>query len=642
VPNSAKVGSSASAVWFVLAALATLGVIAAMNVVSYLPTHDGPQHVYQVHVENHFGDPGAPYSDFYAPAPGLAARGFSFVYGPLEAVLPWRPALRIALTAIVLLWCWGACAWASSLGSPRRVLGLVGFAAAFQWSLYMGFFSYVLSMGLGFFTLAIAFGAKHWSWRRRVAIGALLLMQSMSHVFATEVVGVCLLLLVACRAPARKWGREIGLLALMGAPSMLLALYAAGFIGGELSRELPVVHAAAVWWPLADRVSFLASTFVSGPWWRSWLPILLGAGGLVAGAHGVVRGRIGADDKALLIFGWVMLALALFAPLHTRTWEYVGPRFLPPAVLAGALLVPLERLHARAAWGVTGALTLLVGASLTWSGWYNVRLTRACADALSGLDAGVVGKGPRLPVILDSTCTNASAAMVHPVPLAQPLANVGALYAVEQGGVVPFTFVGLPQVHSFVTSKSWGTAMPPLPDKRGLLARLDHALAAGDSETRRAVVDEFAEAGAFFDDVILQGTAADRAQLEARGFRTEWTQGGTWIGRFVGCPLTLSLRTREAQTAPVLVEYGWRRQGRTYRTHLLPPKAVPPADVVSLDLATTPCGDFWVRVILDLDGSGGLSAPDRVCEGADAKGRLLVGPARPRRVDCRLSGTAAN
>lgn len=608
-----------------LALAASAGLLVALGVVRYLPTHDGPQHVFLAHLESHFSDPGATYSDFYQPTTALTSRGFSLVYGPLAELMPWRSALQVTLGIIVLTWAWGVFAFVGAVSPRRRVLGLMGFALAFQWSLYMGFFSYLLSTGLGFFTLAIAFGAKEWPWKRRVAIGALLLAQAVCHVFAAEVVGLTLLVLVLCRRPRSAWLRELGLLAIVGLPTALIGIHAAGWIG-TTAAELPFSQTERVWPALAVRVELLASAFAAGPWWRAWPPVLLAIAGVVFGVRRTLAKLTTSEERALVIMAVVLGSAALAFPLHSRSWEFMSVRFIPMGVVFGLALVPIEALPRRGALLARGAVLVMTASAIGWAGWHNKRLETACGPALKGLDAMITRTGPRLPVVLDPACNALSAKKAFALPGAEPLLNLGALYAVQQGGVVPYAFVGIPQLHGFVVTRAGNRRFPDVPDRKTFWGGLAQSDPVADAPFRRGLLTSLARSGSRYEDVIFYGPPPDRNQLSQKGYVTDFERDGLWIGHYRGCPLVFEVGNASPRTAPLTVQYGWLSSAEPAES-----RAFPPADGlieehgnVRVVWAAAPCGALWVRAGIDGDGSGKWKPASGRCEGAGEDGRLVL------------------
>src|SRR5262249_2065524 len=148
--------------------------------------------------------------------------------------------------------------------------------------------------------------------------------------------------------------------------------------------------------------------------------------------------------------------------------------------------------------------------------------------------------------------TSLSAAM----PYSFPLRNVGALYALEQGGIVPYLFVYEPKVHEHLLRKgNERTApLPSVPDRAYIspLFEEEHP----DPAERAVILDFMASFGARYDDVILSGTPADGDRLLSRGFVEEWRQGSVLIARFQGCPTRVHVRGPAAISAPVRFAYG--------------------------------------------------------------------------------------
>ena len=624
VPRPAPSGR---ATW-ALAALASAALLAALGVVRYLPTHDGPQHIFLAHLENHFSDPGATYSDYYKPTTALTSRGFALVYGPLAELLPWRSAVQVTLAILLLTWAWGVLAFVNAVSPRRRVLGLIGFGLAFQWSLYMGFFSFVLATGLGLFTLAIAFGSAEWTWKRRLAIAALLLLQAFCHVFAAEVVGLSLVVVVAFRHAKREWPRELGRLALMGIPTALIAIHAAGWMGGP-SAEIPAYQPEPVWPALAVRIELLATAFAAGPWWRAWPPVLLAVSGVALAAARTVRKSTTADERALLVMSVLLGVAALALPLHSRQWEFMSPRFIPMAVVFGVALLPVESLGRRTATLAHAAIVIMALTAIGWAGWHNRRLERACGPALAGLDADVKRTGPRLPIVLDPSCNALSQEKVYVLPGAEPLLNLGALYAVQQGGVVPYAFVGVPQLHGFVLTRGGYRRFPDHPDRKKFWGGLAQSDPVADAPYRTSLLTSLARSGSGYQDVIFYGPVPDRAELAKRGYLTDFAKDDLWLGHYRGCPLKLEVDVGGPQTAPLRVQLGWLPLVEAAESRVVPPAATE-SGIVVVEWDGAPCGPIWVRAGIDTDGGATWKPADGMCAGAGPDGALFLPRAAER------------
>ena len=62
----------------VLCLLAAMS-LAAIWSIDYLPTHDGPQHIYTVHAANHLAEPDNGYGRFLEAGHPISAMGFVIV-----------------------------------------------------------------------------------------------------------------------------------------------------------------------------------------------------------------------------------------------------------------------------------------------------------------------------------------------------------------------------------------------------------------------------------------------------------------------------------------------------------------------------------------------------------------------------------
>lgn len=603
---------------------ASVALIVAVYRTDYIPTVDGPQHIYLAHVENHFSDPGTAYASYYNPGVPLTSLGFALIYAPLATLMHWQAALRIATCVMVLLWSWGAVMFARAVHPGRVWLGLLGFASAFQWALYMGFYSYYAGAALGLFVLAIAVQTDRWTWSRRVAIAGLLLGQAVFHVFGAEVSALVLIALVLARHPVRAWPKELGLLAVMGLPTMFIAAYAAGLIG-DRSLVLPHQATGSSYADFWVRVQLVGRAFVSGPHWRSWPVVAAGLTAFTFLGRRVLHARRGKADPALrtdlglAAASVVLLALGLTLPLHMSNWQFASPRFLPYGVMLAVMVLPVERISGVAWRGLAiASASGFAFAAIAWSAWFHTHL-RDCMEPLhAGLTAPIVRSGPRLPVILRTTCGPRVDFSLQRVPFHEPGLNVAALYAVEQGGLVPYTFTSLPQLHSFVFSEEGWKRFPRTPDRREYWLSLMAPDFPGPA--RADMLDRLAWHGAAFEDVLFYGSAEDRQAFVARGFRTAWEKDRLWMGEFEGCPTKLELDVGADWAAPVVTQLGWFPGSAPDLS-----RELEPGGPASLVLEGAPCGRVWLRIWLDADRSGTLDRGERVCVGTkDGETRLQL------------------
>jgi hypothetical protein len=601
--------------WRSLAACTLLLSVCAVWGVDYLPTNDGPRHVFAVHAAARLEVVEAGYGQFFEAAHPITSRGFAAIFGPLDRVLPWREALRLSLALMVVLWGLGALWFAHAVHPGRAWLGVAIAAGALQWSLYMGFFSFYVATASGLFVAALAFRRPAWSRGERGLLAALLLVQALFHVVAAAATGLLIACLALARAaPGGRLRAAVGV-ALLGGPAAAVVVALLTLDLGGPAVDDRTAQSGGVWAPFWA----LGRCFVSGPPWRAWPLTLLALAAPLAWRK-LARGALRAEDRALLLAGGLLLAVALALPLHLPFWEYASVRFLPLGVCALVLAIPLERLR----WpllrrGLLVGIGVFALLSPAWAWQHHRGLRRDGAEALSGLDADLQRRGPRLPVLLGDTRPGAAGAAAA-VPYAAPLANLGHLYAVAQGGVVPYNFAVDPRIHHIVYSEGFRRypAVPP-----GLDAWRAGAPTAGPE--RAAVVTRAAGYGSVYEDVILWGRPEDAELFLHRGYVVDWRSGGLMLAHFEGCPLRLSLPEEPAPGADAFVEMGWHPLRETARRVSLARARRDGSGRRVLDLPRAPCGAVWLRLL----------AEGRSCAGADSRGRWVVASTRDTpRVHC--------
>jgi len=571
---------------------------------AYIPTHDGPQHVYAVHVANHLGDVARGWSGWFEIARPVTSLGFAALFGPLDLWLPWPTALRGALAALALFWAIAVWALARALHPARAWLGLALGGAAFGWTFYMGFFSFHLATSLGLLLLAWAIAARPATPGRIAVLSLALGGVAVLHVMSAALTGALLAALFWRRAPRGALGATALVVAGVALPSLCIAL--ALFWPGSAAlgdpNAGPPSHAPAPWWALAK-------CFAGGPAWRAWLLTLLALAAPIVAL--VRRGSArSAEDEALLVAGGVLLALAAWLPLSLASWEYFSPRFLPFAITALVVSLPIERLARPLRAATAFALASFALASTAWAWTYHERNALASAEALSGLDAGIVRSGVRLPIVLDTGADPDLPLARAAMPFALPWVNLGQLYAASQGGVTPYGFVTHPRMHHLVVRPDAPRA-PAL--DRSYLEELSRPGRANDSAFRTAILTYLASHAGAFEDVIFFGRPEEADLLHALGFSEDWRRGGLSIARFRGCPVTVHVSPAIARSGALAIETGWLPVSHPHARYAFAHGVAAPDGSLALPLRET-CAGLWLRV-----AEGGAA-----CDGADGEGHLLV------------------
>lgn len=99
---------------------------------------------------------------------------FDFLLSGLGSMFGFRVAEKIAVSLAVLIFFWGTFALisAATRRAPWFLLPCIALAS-YGWTFHMGFFNYYLSLGLGFFSLAIFWRGQGWERLAAIAIAPL-------------------------------------------------------------------------------------------------------------------------------------------------------------------------------------------------------------------------------------------------------------------------------------------------------------------------------------------------------------------------------------------------------------------------------------------------------------------------------------
>jgi hypothetical protein len=588
----------------------------------YLPTNDGPTHVFTSYVARHLDDPAESWGRYFRPDTSFSNIGFYSLYGFWMHFLSWRSALRASLVTMALLWAWGVVALAAALGRRRLWLGLFGFAGAAQWILYMGLFSFYLSTAFGFLVIALAIYWPFWPWHRRGALAACFLVQGMLHPVPAVLTASVVAAVGLSRASWQGCLRELGSLAVMSTPLVLLGLSNAH----QLSVDAPY------WVPsLAERAGLAVRAFVSGPAWRSWtiVVVALGSAGLALAGR---CWRQNPAQGALLVVGIVFAAAAVFAPVHLPSWQFFNMRFSPVAAVLLLVLLPLEKLSSvRLRGAVAVSLLVYATASNAWAIGYGRRLRAASADLLSGLDAPIRRTGFRLPLIIEPRAGEPQEKSARTIPYATANWNAGPIFALAQGGVPIYTLAEFPGRSPGVVASG---QRPPSPE-RGFEWRLSEPEILRVPGAREREVVHLLSYAPYYEDVIFYGRPEEVEWLRAWRFHIDYQRGGLAIARFQACPVELEIVPDDRGHRPTVLQFGWAPAETATFVINLPaqPGVTTPRRI---PVSESGCGDVWFRVLFDEDHDGQASAGDATCLEADAAGVVLI-RAGTRRAICSPS-----
>ncbi|HRI71304.1 MAG TPA: hypothetical protein PK156_44030, partial [Polyangium sp.] len=308
--------------WGLAGICAIAPLLGAIWCVDVIPTHDGPKNLYAAHVGFHLDNP-AYAAEFRAGKP-LTAFGFAWLYGIFQKAFSWQIANALAWTVVIFCSACGFFLFARSLHPRRWPLGILGFGAAFSWSVFMGFPNYVASVGLGLAALAVGLGHSRSSWRRELSLGALILGTAIFHPLGGQVAGLGLLLGRLFDLEKGEKIRRIGVLFLIGSPAIAVTLASAtslgelGFLGMLNTRE---VRQSAL-----ESLENLGILFLSGPAWRTWPLVVVAFTGFVLALQSISKRKLDKPNRVVFILGLVMFAAAMLTPFHSDLWQYFSPR----------------------------------------------------------------------------------------------------------------------------------------------------------------------------------------------------------------------------------------------------------------------------------------------------------------------------
>jgi hypothetical protein len=602
------------------ALLACAGVVWAIWSVPFVLTNDGPEAVLTAHMEAHYDDPGSIFAQQYSVGFGLSGRGFSVLYRPIAALLPFPTSLRVSQLVIVLLLALGF-AWLCRALAPARsarFAPLLGFAIAFSWPFYMGFFAFTIAMAVGLMILAFVVSRKEGLTRvEMAAVSTALLVQLFLHGFAVLITLSLVTLVVLTRlvmqrasAPAPSWRRTALIdgawLAISALPSLLVILV---MRTGQTAMATVAGSEKTEWAAPVDWMKILPRLAVPGSTALGIIVFVLAVVAIGRSIRRLLRGaaRERPEELALLLGAMGLLLAALLLPLNIPGWQFFAPRFLTTGLaLALCLLASeeLERRWTRIAFDV-GALAL-VGAVVLNARALHRRLATACDDALFGLDHTIARKAYQLPISFDADCGLSTDDTRLDVPYSTALLHFYSLFPVTHGGTVPYGFFGPAAVHAFVPHQELPVPVPPIQRFWGLSAG-DPRLA--QPKARGALLNELTVFGTYYENVLVFGASSgDKATLLDRGYVVDFEHGSFVNAHFVPCAVEVVSDVLPGDP-PVMVR-GGARQDELWTSTIAP---IDEGRGIQASLRML-CGNVWA--VVRWQGS------EQHCANADARGRI--------------------
>ncbi|MBK6518755.1 MAG: hypothetical protein IPG04_32600 [Polyangiaceae bacterium] len=592
-----------------LCVAALLPLWASLLTLPVVPTHDGPKNLYASHVLTHLGE--AHYAEEYEASFAPTTLAFTGLYGLLDRLIGWRLAYAVTIGVGVSLLPLGVYLIARTFDARRAPLALLGVAAAYGWTSHMGFINYVPSVSLGFVTIGVGLAARQWSLRRELGVYALLTLCSLYHPVGAQIAALSLFVFRFLNLTPGRVVRELGAMVLGCMPAGLVTLLANDALNEQKAKGLTGLHLDLT---LFERLEGFTRWFLSGPLFRSVFVLAFAALGL-----GVSLARLGRGARqpsawdgrsvALLAVAGFGIAGAMVAPMHSSVWQYMQPRFLPIAVMASVVLVPIEALTAAKRAVLIAATFVHALASNVWVAGEHARIVERDRAAFSAFGATHPAPGRTfLPIVaLTETTYDFQSARDRPIPHASFLMNLGVLYAIDRQAITPYTFTTIPGVHA-VTTKNVRMPRTPKRDYGKLLGEIG-----APAEQRTAELVRLASFGTVFDDVMFYGAEPDAVEVLSHGYEVEVRGEGFFIGRFVGCPGRITVRGEMGTDGAVFV--GWPGAQRIVESIPLTPPLPR-----TFDIPRASCKGLAVLV------EGKAANGDLRCSGAEAGGFFTQTP----------------
>lgn len=600
-------------------ALASIGMVWALNSISYLPTNDGPEHILSGHIENHYNDPGTIYAQHLTRLSQYAGRGFSLLYVPFEKTFGWRVATQAVLSIVLLIQAWGLAWLVNSIDSRRKWVALLAFAFGFPWALYMGFFPYLVGTAFGTLIVAFVVSRKEESPLTRVIVAAALGWQAHLHMFTALVTVLLLTPIYLFRRPQEEWRREfLAIVATASPVALMFVLTLSDQAVSPQQSEVPVYFGS-----IDERLTILPHLLAPGPVWKGILLLLLTVIGIRSALNRAANGTARRDEKGLAIGAALFLAIGLLAPLTIPGWQFLNPRFLIIGASFAIPLLPLERIEPRT-WTRSAAIApcAVVLVSLLATRELHFQLNDGCADGLSGIDKPITRSYVGLSMRLDPSCGVPRDPMKSEIPYATPFEHLACIYATQQGGTLPSFFMGHPAIHAFAAKEMADDI--PIPQ-----LKLPSAGDLEDPGLRETVITYFTAHAAFYESFLVFGASkVDQDAILARGFAARWQQGSFLMAEYQGCSALLTVRP-PSEPGKLVVGHGMaplREPVWTSATNLKPGQGV------KIKLDRIGCGEVWVTAAL----FGAQQA--LVCKGSTSGGRFVLHTSQmPTSVNCELT-----
>jgi hypothetical protein len=442
-------GGSASDVWRRrdgwLLALTLVALAAVPWTVRHWPSQDGPNHLAVAHLLRHFHDAGSPFPRYFDAQGGV--RPSTLYYAVLVALadaVSLETAQKIAVSLAVVLLPLAGFAFVRRVAPARWPAAFLLLPLAIDWSVAMGFVSFVLALPFGILALALAFDADEPSKPnppargRHAAAAALFFVCVLFHPVTGVLTGLALLFLEGPRlGRLGSWVR----VACVTAPAALFLI--ASYVRAGSGPSGALAAPATTEW--SDPFQVLCGVVLYHVAYSPWEIAPRGAVMLLLLGLAVKEARrrrlrewlhrTDAESAALRVVAGLLLLYAVL-PSVLSDWYYCSPRALIYASVLLPAVAPWPAGWAPSASALGAALTAVV------LGLQLPRITHLSEQVQEVIDAGVdLPRGAKLvPLHFGSSSWS-------PIDRPQPLAHAWAMLVLDHDAVAAqFFAAGRPRM----------------------------------------------------------------------------------------------------------------------------------------------------------------------------------------------------
>lgn len=372
--------------------------IALVWLLPFLPTQDGPSHVYNLVILHDLINGGADWGTLFSyrlrPAPNL---GFMLLAYPLLSVVPPLVAEKLFVTIYIALLGCSVPVMLRALERPVFPLALLVLPVVFNFNLLMGFYSYSLAVPLFVLALAWCWAARSRSWGHRFFVcNASGLVLFVVHLVPCLLFVLAIVVMAGVRSIRGKTWRADGLrwAAIMSPLLLLIAGYLASSSFAPPTTVFDYFSVSRYVLLLIEVLTF--SSLGLSPWLLlpatplMFLFLLFGYCSLQEMLR-LYRRRAEVADRELTLWALALLlvAICLFAPNRVAGGDYFNDR-IPWVILL--VLLPALRVPETDFWR-RFATPIVVGSVVLVSGFTSAILVQRSAK----IEAFVAGVQPAIP-----------------------------------------------------------------------------------------------------------------------------------------------------------------------------------------------------------------------------------------------------